>query len=113
MEIKLRDHLFVTDQSVPCWPPDWVWTGGAERATAQGEVGILLDVKTHDAISSVLFLFIEHNGASFIGRLSCASPALCQALVKTLEQHRGKSLSSIGELALDLTGRQRSVYGRA
>jgi hypothetical protein len=58
-------------------------------------------------------LFMEHNGASFIGRVSCASPAICQSLVKTLEQHRGKSLSSIGELTLDITGRQRPAYGTA
>jgi hypothetical protein len=97
----LRDHPLLTDQGVHTWPPSWVWTGGRERAKAEGEDGILRDVKTHDPISSQCFLFIEHNGASFVGRVLCDSAALCQRIVSLLKQHRGEPLSLIGGLEID------------
>jgi hypothetical protein len=101
MKTNLRNHPYLTRQGM-AWPPKWVWTGG-EKTKAAGEVGILRDVKTHDEISSKCFLFIEYSGATFIGRLSCESWALCQELVKFLKQHRGEPLILIGDLAIDLT----------
>jgi hypothetical protein len=109
MKMTLRDHPLLTDQGVHSWPPIWVWTGGEEKTTAAGEVGVLRDVKAHDAISSKCFLFIEHNGATFIGRLSFESWALCQEVVKFLKQHRGEPLKSIAELGADLTDTQLSI----
>lgn len=108
MKTTLRDHPCLTYQGVRSWPPTWLRTGG-ESTNAAGEVGILQDVRTHDAISSKCFLFIEHNGATFIGRLSCDSAAFCQNLVKLLKQHRGEPLESIGGLGLDLTDTRVSV----
>jgi hypothetical protein len=103
----------LTDQNGRSWPPPWVWTGGEKGTTAAGEVGILHDVKTHDALSSKCYLFIEHNGATFIGRLACESSALCQEMVEFLRQHRGKPLRSIGGLGIDLTDTQTAIYGVA
>ena len=74
-----------------------------------GEIGTLQDVKTHDALSSKCYLFIEHNEATFIGRISCDSAALCQKIVKLLKQHRGKSLSFIGGLGIDFTATEISL----
>jgi hypothetical protein len=100
--MTLRDHPFLTYQGIPSWPPPWLWTGGEKDANAQGEVGILQDVKTHDAMSSHCFLFIDHEGATFIGRLSCDSSALCPEVVKTLKRYRGQPLRSMGELGIDM-----------
>jgi hypothetical protein len=100
MKMSLRNHPFLTREGMT-WPPKWVWTGG-EKATAQGEVGILRDVKTHDEISSKCFVFIEHDSATFIGRLSCESQDLCQELVKFLKQHRGEPLILVGDMSIDL-----------
>jgi hypothetical protein len=102
MKMTLRDHPFLTYQGVRSWPPRWVRTAGEQSAIAEGEVGILQDVKTHDAMSSNCFLFIAHNGATFIGRLLCDSSAACQQIVKALKRHRGEPLRSIGELGIDL-----------
>jgi hypothetical protein len=113
MKAPLRDHPYLTDQGVRSWPPAWLRTSGNESTTAAGEVGILRDVKTHDPISSKCFLFIEHNGATFVGRISLDSAALCQKIVKLLKQHCGEPLHSIGELGVDLAELQESLGSAA
>ena len=100
MKTTLRDHPFLDYQGVRAWPPTWLRTSG-KITMAVGEVGTLRDVKTHDPISSKCFLFIEHDGATFVGRVSCDSSELCQNLVELLKLHRGESLESIGGLGLE------------
>lgn len=107
MKTQLRNHPSLNEEGVGLWPPSWLRTGGNETATAIGEVGVLRDVKTHDAISAKCFLSIDHNGANFIGRISLDSPALCQKLVELLKQHRGEPMSSIGDLPLDVPSELR------
>ena len=106
MKTTLRDHPFLTDQGVRSWPPTWLRTSGHESTTAAGEIGILRDVKTHDAVSSKCFLFMEHNGATFIGRISLDSTDLCQKMVKLLKQHCGEPLKSIGGLGVEVPDMQ-------
>ena len=102
MKTTLRDYLFLDSQGVRTWPPIWLRTSG-KITMAVGEVGILQDVRAHDEISSNCFLFIEYNGATFVGRVSCDSSELCRNLVELLKSHRGESLESIGGLGLNLT----------
>jgi hypothetical protein len=113
MKTTLRDNPILTDQGVSSWPPAWLRTSGNESTIATGEAGILLDVKTHDAMSSKCFLFMEHNGATFVGRMSVDSTALCQKLVTLLKQHRGEPLRQIGELDLDLADIQEALCSAA
>lgn len=89
METTLRDDPSLTDSGVCNWPPTWFWTSGHRGAVVAGEVGTLQEIKTHDAISSQCFLFIKHDGATFVGRLACDSAAVCQQIVKLLKRHRG------------------------
>jgi hypothetical protein len=102
MKIKLREHPDLTDEGIRTWPPNWVRTSGKQITATDGEIGILKDVKTYDSISSRCFLFIEHNGATFIGRISCESATVCQALVNLLKRHIGEPLGSIGDLPIEL-----------
>ncbi len=90
------------DQGVRTWPPNWVRTSGIETTATDGEIGILKDVKTYDSISSRCFLFIEHNSATFMGRVSCDSAMVCQVLVNLLKRHIGEPLRSIGDLPIEL-----------
>jgi hypothetical protein len=103
MKIKLREHPDLTDQGIRTWPPNWVRTSGKQITATDGEIGILKDVKTYDSISSRCFVFIEHNGATFIGRISCDSATVCQALVNLLKRHIGEPLRSIGDLPIEVT----------
>jgi len=102
MKTKLREHPELIDQGVRTWPPNWVRTGGKETTATDGEIGILKHVKTYDSISSRCFLFIEHNGATFMGRVSCDSAMVCQVLVNLLKRHIGEPLRSIGDLPIEL-----------
>jgi|KBSMisStandDraft_5_1062788.scaffolds.fasta_scaffold615811_2 hypothetical protein len=102
MKTKLREHPELIDQGVRTWPPNWVRTSGKETTATDGEIGILKDVKTYDSISSRCFLFIEHNGATFMGRVSCDSAMVCQVLVNLLKRHIGEPLRSIGDLPIEL-----------
>ncbi len=113
MKTTLRDHPLLTCEGLRNWPPRWFRTSGQENATAAGEVGTLRDVKTHDAISSQCFLFIEHDGATFMGRLSCDSVALCQTIVRLLKLHRGEPLKLIGEIGVDLSDIEVSLASAA
>ena len=103
MKIKLREHPDLTDQGVRSWPPNWIRTSGKEITATNGEIGILRDVKTYDSVSSRFFLFIEHNGATFMGRIFCDSATVCQALVNLLKTHIGEPLRSIGDLSIEGT----------
>ena len=102
MTSALRNHPLLRDRGARSWPPTWFWTGGKKIAAA-GEVGILKDVKIHDALSTKCYLFVEHDGATFIGRLSVDSWDLCQEIVQFLRQHLGEPLRSIGALEVELT----------
>jgi hypothetical protein len=103
MKIKPREHPDLTDHGLRTWPPNWIRTSGKEITAPDGEIGILRDVKTYDSISSRCFLFIEHRGTTLMGRISCDSAAVCQALVNLLKTHIGERLRSIGDLSIEVT----------
>jgi hypothetical protein len=109
MKIKLREHPDLIDQGIRTWPPNWIRTSGKEITATDGEIGILRDVKTYDSISSRCFLFIEHNGATLMGRISCDSATVCQALVNLLKTHIGQPLRSIGDLSIEVTAMAASL----
>ena len=66
----LREHPLMRYKGVPSWPPTWTWTDGLENKHPQGEIGVLKAV----ALSNIqpadrCFLYIEHEGSSYIGCL--------------------------------------------
>ena len=64
----LRDHPLLNHRGVPSWPPTWTWVGGSENKHPRGEIGILRAVeKSKIQPADKCFLFIEHEGAAFIG----------------------------------------------
>lgn len=78
MKTQLRDHPSLNEEGVGLWPPIWLRTGGNETATAIGEVGVLRDVKTHDAdLGKVLSIDRSQWGEfhrSYFARFSGAVP---------------------------------------
>jgi hypothetical protein len=99
----LRNHPLVSQGTVSSWPPTWRWVAGSDDQHPQGEIGILKAVSRSDIgpTSSRCFLYIDHEGSSYIGCLICGDHAFCNQLVKVLEANRNKTIADIG--SLDLT----------
>lgn len=100
----LRDHPLMGYKGVPNWPPVWTWTDGLENTRPRGEIGILKAV----ALSNVqpadrCFLYIEHEGSSYIGCLLFDDSTFCGQVAKLLANHCNRPISEIGSLDLSHT----------
>jgi hypothetical protein len=100
----LRDHPLMSYHGVPSWPPVWTWTDGREKKRQQGEIGILKAV----TISNVqpadrCFLYIEHEGSSYIGCLLFDDTSFCGQVAKLLKGYYNRSIAEIGSLDLSST----------
>ena len=100
----LRDHPFMSHHRVPNWPPRWTWVGGVENIRPKGEIGILKAV----AVSNIkttnrCFLYIEHEGSSYIGCLLFDDYSVCHHIAKLLQGCCNRSIAEIGDLDLSHT----------
>jgi len=100
----LRDHPFFRYRTVPSWPPVWTWTGGLEKNRPQGEIGILRRVELSNVLpADRCFIYIEHEGSSYIGCLLFDDEAFCRHMVKLLEGYLNRPIAEIGSLDLSYT----------
>jgi hypothetical protein len=100
----LRDHPLMCYKGVPNWPPSWTWIDGLENKRLRGEIGILKTV----SLSKVLpanrsYLYIDHEGSSYIGCLLFDDRAFCRHLTEILQFCRNRSIAEIGGLDLSHT----------
>jgi hypothetical protein len=96
---------------MPSWPPHWVWIDGLEKENGIGEIGILKEV----ALSNVkpvnrCYLYIEHEGSSYVGCLVFDDMAFCRHVAEVLRFRCNRPIAEIGGLELPgrATGRPRS-----
>jgi hypothetical protein len=85
------------------WPPVWTWVDGVNKF-AKGEVGILRWV----ALSGIqppdrCYLYIDHDGSTYLGCLLFDDYAFCLYLAKLLERYCNRPISDIGSLDLSHT----------
>ena len=100
--MELRDHRLMSYRNVPNWPPVWVRSQSlGEKQTLHGEIGILKQVIPAEIDYRKSFLFIEHEGCSYIGCLLFSDRRFCRAIVKLLRRHYGYRIKDIGEIDLD------------
>ena len=98
----LRDHPLMMFKGVRSWPPVWIWTGGAKNKRPRGEVGILQAVLPSTIQpSNRCFLYVEHEGSTYIGCLLTDDHAFCREIMKLLRHHCDRPIAEIG--SLDLT----------
>src|SRR5215813_9931985 len=76
----LREHPLMSRHNVCNWPPIWAWTSGSENKRPRGEIGILKGV----SLSKIkpadrCYLYIDHEGSSYIGCLLFDDPSLLQS----------------------------------
>jgi hypothetical protein len=100
----LRDHPLMSYHGIPSWPPIWTWKNGSEKKLRRGEIGILKAV----AISSgqpldKCFLYIEHEGSSYIGCLLFDDTNFCSQVARLLEGYCNRRIAEIGSLDLSHT----------
>jgi hypothetical protein len=87
--MKLREHSG--------WPPSWTPFLGP-RVPANGEVGILDDIRLSSITATRCILVMEHLSTSYLGELSFDDVALCGRVVDFLKSHCGKSIAQIANL---------------
>jgi hypothetical protein len=101
--LSLRDHPLMSYQGFRNWPPEWSWLSGPNRIV-RGETGILRSVVISDAQAPArCFLYIDHEGASYMGCLLFSDPTFCREVVILLEGCLNRSIAEIGSLDVSHT----------
>jgi hypothetical protein len=98
----LRDHPLMSYRGAPNWPPAWTWTSGLENKNAHGEVGILREVAPSNVLPGC-FLYMDHEGSSYIACLLFDDQAFSREIVKLLQAYCNRSIADIGSLDLSHT----------
>jgi hypothetical protein len=102
--LLLRDHPLFTHREVRSWPPVWTWVGGSDNKRPKGEIGILKDVTPSNIEpANKCFLYIDHQGSSYVGCLLIDDTAFCREIVELLLANRNRTIAEIGGLDLSYT----------
>jgi hypothetical protein len=102
--LALRDHPLMSYRGLRNWPPEWTWLSGQPNNNVRGEVGVLRSVVISDAESPArCFLYIDHDGASYMGCLLFSDPNFCHEVVTLLESYLNRSITEIGSLDVSHT----------
>jgi hypothetical protein len=110
----LRDHPLMSRHGVPNWPPVWTWVNGPavdgpENKFPKGEVGTLIWVGlTALQPADRCYLYIDHEGSSYLGCLLFDDDKFCRYVAQFLENYCHHSIAEIGSLDLS----KSSVLGR-
>jgi hypothetical protein len=103
----LRDHPLMSYKRLPSWPPVWTWANGLENKRPRGEIGILKAVTLSNVQpADRCFLYIAHEGSTYIGCLLIDDHAFCSQIVKLLRSYCNRPIAEIG--GIELPGRSGS-----
>jgi len=102
--MPLREHLLLNHRGVPSWPPVWTWVAGLNNKHPRGEIGTLRDVhRSNIEPADKCFVYMDFDGASYIGCLLIDNTAFCRQIVEVLLANRDKSIADVGSLDLSST----------
>jgi hypothetical protein len=100
----LRDHPLMSYHGMPNWPPVWTYTSGPENKRPRGEIGVLKAVaQSTIQPADRCFLYIEHEGSTYIGCLLFDQSVFCHQVVKLLQGHCNLRIAEIGNLEVGYT----------
>jgi hypothetical protein len=100
----LRDHPLMCYEGVPNWPPTWTWIDGLENKRPRGEIGILKAVSLSKLLpANRSYLYIDHEGSSYLGCLLFDDRAFCRHLTEILQICCNRPIAEIGGLDLSHT----------
>jgi len=102
--LSLRDHPLMSYRRLGNWPSEWSWLSGQPNKNVRGEIGVLRSIVISDAQSPAsCFLYIDHEGASYMGCLLFSDPIFCREVVTLLEGYLNRSIEEIGSLDVSHT----------
>lgn len=102
--LALRDHPLMSYQGLRNWPPEWAWVGGQPNKHPRGEVGVLRSVVLSPAQPPArCFLYIEHEGSSYIGCLLFDDPNFCRQVATLLQDYCNRPIAEIGGIDVSHT----------
>jgi hypothetical protein len=81
----LRDHALFRYRGIHSWPPVWTWTSGLNNTHPQGEIGIVRKVESRIQPANNCFLYIDHEGSSYIRCLLIENHVFCKQIVELLQ----------------------------
>jgi hypothetical protein len=100
----LRDHPLMSYHGVPSWPPVWTCKNGLQKKLRRGEIGILKSVTiSNSQPADRCFLYIEHEGSSYVGCLLFDDSTFCGQIAKVLQGYCNRRIAEIGSLDLSPT----------
>ena len=100
----LRNHPLVSYHGLRSWPPVWTYVYGAENKRPRGEIGFLREiVPSSIQPADRCFLYVDHEGSTYIGCLLIDDPAFCSQVVKLLQGYINRPIAEIGSLDLSHT----------
>jgi hypothetical protein len=97
----LPEHPLMSYHRVPNWPPTWMWIDGEEDKRPRGEIGTLKAVTLSKLKpANCCYLYIDHEGPSYVGSLLFDDSAFCSQIVKLLQSYRNRPVAEIGKIDL-------------
>jgi len=91
-------------KGVPNWPPTWTWIDGLEdKHPRRGEIGILKRVALSKVLPANSYLYIDHQGSSYLGSLRFDDRAFCRQITEILQFCCNRSIAEIGGLDVSHT----------
>jgi hypothetical protein len=102
--LPLRDHPAMSYHGLRNWPPEWTWVDGQPDKHPRGEIGMLQSVViSHAQPPPRCFLYIEHEGSSYMGCLLFDDHNFCREVVRLLERCCNRSIAEIGGIDVSHT----------
>ena len=102
--LPLRDHPLMSYHGLRNWPPEWIWVGGQPNRHQRGEIGVLRSVViSHAQPPAGCFLYIEHEGASYMGCLLFDDQNFCREVVTLLQRYANRSIAEIAGIDVSHT----------
>ena len=96
--MELRKHPLMSYRSVPNWPPIWVPIDDPNGERLEGEVGILVEVRTAKDLPQRCFLFIKQNEKKYLGCLLFNDQSFCEQISTFLKDYYDYPIETIARL---------------
>ena len=96
-------HPLVSRGAIRSWPPVWTRIDGLEISAHKGKSGFSQGNAVQRSTRYRCFLYIDHEGSTYVGCLVFDDEAFCSQIVRLLQAHGNRAIGEIGRLDLSHT----------